>query len=95
VPSTSKTIAYRVDSEETLLQAYRQVKAMNPSASVGGIMFSVAPKPESPFTEVDNVRWNSLTGRRSFASSFTAGSVGAFRSKFTILVCQLTVTDAG
>ncbi|KAG8669445.1 hypothetical protein FPOAC2_08775 [Fusarium poae] len=71
VPNTSKTIAFRVESEETLIQAYRQVKAMNPYASVGGMMFSVAPKPESPFTEIDNVRWGSLNGRRSFASRFT------------------------
>ncbi|KAI1056907.1 hypothetical protein LB507_001577 [Fusarium sp. FIESC RH6] len=47
VPSASKTISFRVDSEETLLQAYRHVKAMNPSAPVGGVMFSVAPKPRS------------------------------------------------
>ncbi|CEI69377.1 hypothetical protein FVEN_g6908 [Fusarium venenatum] len=80
VPNTSKTIAFRVESEETLLQAYRQVKAMNPSTSVGGVMFSVAPKPESPFTEIDNVRWGSLTGRRSFASRFTPASSRAFRN---------------
>jgi hypothetical protein len=85
VPNASKTIAFRVESEETLIQAYRQVKAMNPSASVGGMMFSVAPKPESPFTEIDNVRWGSLTGRRSFASRFTPAS-RVFRSKFYIFL---------
>lgn len=65
VPSASKTISFRVDSEETLLQAYRHVKAMNPSAPVGGIMFSVPPKTEKHeflFTEVNNIRWNALTG---------------------------------
>ncbi|KAH7191904.1 uncharacterized protein B0J16DRAFT_393987 [Fusarium flagelliforme] len=68
VPSTSKTISFRVDSEETLLQAYRHVKAMNPSAPVGGIMFSVPPKTEKHeflFTEVNNIRWNALTGRQN------------------------------
>ncbi|KAL4722949.1 hypothetical protein ACLX1H_010189 [Fusarium chlamydosporum] len=80
VPNASKTVAFRVESEETLLKAYRQVKAMNPSASVGGIMFSVASKTESPFTEVDNIRWASLTGRRSFSSQFTTGSIRAFRN---------------
>ncbi|KAM0505475.1 hypothetical protein ACHAP8_001702 [Fusarium lateritium] len=80
VPNTSKTIAFRVESEETLIQAYRQVKSMNPSASAGGLMFSVAPKPESPFTEIDNVRWGSLTGRRSFASRFTPASSRVFRN---------------
>ncbi|UZP41818.1 hypothetical protein NXS19_009634 [Fusarium pseudograminearum] len=80
VPSTSKTIAFRVESEETLIQAYRQVKSMNPSASVGGIMFSVAPKADSPFTEIDNVRWGSLTGRRSFSSRFTTAAARSFRN---------------
>ncbi|KAJ4136442.1 hypothetical protein NW768_004055 [Fusarium equiseti] len=68
VPSASKTISFRVDSEETLLQAYRHVKSMNPSAPVGGIMFSVPPKTEKHeflFTEVNNIRWNSLTGRQN------------------------------
>jgi hypothetical protein len=68
VPSASKTISFRVDSEETLLQAYRHVKAMNPSAPVGGIMFSVPPKTEKNeflFTEVNNIRWNALTGRQN------------------------------
>ncbi|KAJ4024522.1 hypothetical protein NW752_003091 [Fusarium irregulare] len=68
VPSASKTISFRVDSEETLLQAYRHVKAMNPSAPVGGIMFSVPPKTEKHeflFTEVNNIRWNALTGRQN------------------------------
>ncbi|RGP76407.1 hypothetical protein FLONG3_5291 [Fusarium longipes] len=94
VPATSKTIAYSVDCEETLLQAYRQVKAMNPSAAVGGIMFSVAPKTASPFTEIDNVHWRSLTGRRSFSSSFTAGPGRPFRSKFTFVEVQSTATDS-
>ncbi|CAG7557956.1 unnamed protein product [Fusarium equiseti] len=68
VPSASKTISFRVDSEETLLQAYRHVKAMNPSAPVGGILFSVPPKTEKNeflFTEVNNIRWNALTGRQN------------------------------
>ncbi|RGP66785.1 hypothetical protein FSPOR_6380 [Fusarium sporotrichioides] len=93
VPNTSKTIAFRVESEETLVQAYHQVKAMNPSASVGGIMFSVAPKTESPFTEIDNVRWGSLTGRRSFNSRFTTAPARAFRSEFSLLPSHLAVTD--
>ncbi|CEF88379.1 unnamed protein product [Fusarium graminearum] len=80
VPSSSKTIAFRVESEETLIQAYRQVKSMNPSASVGGIMFSVAPKADSPFTEIDNIRWGSLTGRRSFSSRFTTAAARSFRN---------------
>ncbi|KPA45867.1 hypothetical protein FLAG1_01187 [Fusarium langsethiae] len=93
VPNTSKTIAFRVESEETLIQAYRQAKAMNPSASVGGIMFSVAPKTESPFTEIDNVRWGSLTGRRSFNSRFTTAPARAFRSEFSPLLSHLAVAD--
>lgn len=51
VPSNSKTIAFRVDSKEILLQAYHQVKTINPFTSVGGILSSVAPKTESPFTK--------------------------------------------
>ncbi|RMJ16748.1 hypothetical protein CDV36_003622 [Fusarium kuroshium] len=54
------TICFKVDSEEAALQAYRQVRDMNPSAPVGGIMFSVAPKAESQFAEVKTVDWSSL-----------------------------------
>lgn len=93
VPSSSKTIAFRVESEETLIQAYRQVKSMNPSASVGGIMFSVAPKADSPFTEIDNIRWGSLTGRRSFSSRFTTAAARSFRSKLAFVLPGLAVTD--
>ncbi|KAJ4256745.1 hypothetical protein NW762_008841 [Fusarium torreyae] len=62
VPNLSKTIAFNVKSEEALLAAYRHVKAMNPSAAVGGVMFSVAPKYDGP-VEVANVPWSNLTSR--------------------------------
>ncbi|RSL73462.1 hypothetical protein CEP53_000753 [Fusarium sp. AF-6] len=59
------TICFKVDSEEAALQAYRQVRDMNPSAPVGGIMFSVAPKAESQFAEVKTVDWSSLVAHGS------------------------------
>ncbi|SPJ79949.1 uncharacterized protein FTOL_08340 [Fusarium torulosum] len=62
VPTVSKTIAFNVKNEEALVQAYRHVKAMNPSADVGGIMFCVAPKGGS-FTTTQNIDWSSLAGR--------------------------------
>ncbi|KAH7246488.1 hypothetical protein BKA59DRAFT_528311 [Fusarium tricinctum] len=61
VPTVSKTIAFNVENEEALVQAYRQVKSMNPSADVGGIMFCVAPKGGS-FTSTQNIDWDSLAG---------------------------------
>ncbi|KAM0204936.1 hypothetical protein ACHAQI_009752 [Fusarium lateritium] len=62
VPTVSKTIAFNVENEEALLQAYRHVKAMNPSADVGGIMFCVAPKGGS-FSTTQDIDWSSLAGR--------------------------------
>lgn len=59
------TICFKVDSEEAILQAYRQVRDMNPSAPVGGIMFSVAPKADSQFVQVKTVDWSSLVVPRS------------------------------
>ncbi|KAM0433912.1 hypothetical protein ACHAPT_003855 [Fusarium lateritium] len=55
------TICFKVDSEEAVLQAYRMVRQLNPSAPVGGIMFSVAPKMEPQFADVATVDWSSLT----------------------------------
>jgi hypothetical protein len=62
VPTVSKTIAFNVKNEEALIQAYRHVKAMNPAADVGGIMFCVAPKGGSSTTTRD-IDWSSLAGR--------------------------------
>ncbi|KAM6521911.1 hypothetical protein FALCPG4_011610 [Fusarium falciforme] len=59
------TICFRVDSEDTALQAYRQVRDMNPSAPVGGVMFSVAPKADTQFVDVKNVDWSSMITPRS------------------------------
>ncbi|KAF5021752.1 hypothetical protein F66182_6202 [Fusarium sp. NRRL 66182] len=73
VPNLSKTIAFNVESEEALLEAYRHVKAMNPSAMVGGIMFSVTPKTGRPAVEVADVSWGALEGRgrANFGRSFS------------------------
>ncbi|KAM0546061.1 hypothetical protein ACHAPJ_011075 [Fusarium lateritium] len=73
VPNFSKTIAFNVKSEEALLAAYRHVKAMNPSAPVGGVMFSVAPKYDGP-VEVANVPWSNLAGRGDGSRTFTSNS---------------------
>lgn len=59
------SICFKVDSEDAALQAYRQVRDMNPSAPVGGVMFSVAPKADSQFAEVKTVDWSSLVTHRS------------------------------
>ncbi|WAO94252.1 Hypothetical protein NCS54_01182700 [Fusarium falciforme] len=59
------TICFRVDSEDTALQAYRQVRDMNPSAPVGGVMFSVAPKADTQFVDVKNIDWSSMITPRS------------------------------
>ncbi|KAM0345577.1 hypothetical protein ACHAPU_006230 [Fusarium lateritium] len=60
IPNVSKTIAFNVKSEEALVQVYRHVKAMNPSADVGGIMFCVAPK--SAASKAEDIGWESLAG---------------------------------
>ncbi|KAF4956302.1 hypothetical protein FGADI_3879 [Fusarium gaditjirri] len=69
VPSVAKTISFSVDDEEALLKAYRHVKAMNPSAPVGGIMFSIGAKGDRG--QVDNISWNSFAGRASLGRSFS------------------------
>lgn len=63
------TICFKVDSEDATLQAYRQVRDMNPSAPVGGVMFSVAPKADTQFADVKNVDWSSMIAPRSEESS--------------------------
>ncbi|KAF4987423.1 hypothetical protein FGRMN_10384 [Fusarium graminum] len=60
IPNMSKTIAFNVKSEEALVKAYRHVKAMNPSADVGGIMFCVAQKSSS--SKAEEIGWESLAG---------------------------------
>ncbi|KAI6762651.1 hypothetical protein HG530_008631 [Fusarium avenaceum] len=67
VPTVSKTISFNVKNEEALVQAYRHVKSMNPSADVGGIMFCVAPKGGS-FTSTQNIDWSSFAGRPDHSS---------------------------
>ncbi|KAF4957667.1 hypothetical protein FSARC_11223 [Fusarium sarcochroum] len=74
VPNLSKTIAFNVKSEEALLAAYRHVKAMNPSAAVGGVMFSVAPKNDGPAVEVADVPWGNFAGRGDGPRTFTINS---------------------
>ncbi|KAJ3458042.1 hypothetical protein MRS44_012151 [Fusarium solani] len=59
------TICFKVDSQDAALQAYRQVRDMNPSAPVGGVMFSVAPKADTQFVDVKNVDWSSMVAPRS------------------------------
>lgn len=63
------TICFKVDSEDAALQAYRQVRDMNPSAPVGGIIFSVAPKVDNQFVDVKNVDWSSMVAPRSEEAS--------------------------
>ncbi|KAI8658894.1 hypothetical protein NCS55_01167900 [Fusarium keratoplasticum] len=63
------TICFKVDSEDAALQAYRQVRDMNLSAPVGGVMFSVAPKADTQFADVKNVDWSSMVAPRSEESS--------------------------
>ncbi|KAL2677261.1 hypothetical protein Neosp_011030 [[Neocosmospora] mangrovei] len=63
------TICFKVDSEDATLQAYRQVRDMNPSAPVGGIIFSVAPKADNQFVDVKNVDWSSMVAPRSEEAS--------------------------
>ncbi|KAH7250252.1 uncharacterized protein BKA55DRAFT_569093 [Fusarium redolens] len=69
VHSVAKTISFNVDDEEALLKAYRHVKAMNPSAPVGGIMFSIGTKGDP--SQVDNISWNSFAGRSGLGKSFS------------------------
>ncbi|UPK93459.1 hypothetical protein LCI18_004394 [Fusarium solani-melongenae] len=63
------TICFKVDSEDAALQAYRQVRDMNPSAPVGGVMFSVAPKADTQLVDVKNVDWSSMITPRSEAAT--------------------------
>ncbi|KAF4991676.1 hypothetical protein FDECE_13965 [Fusarium decemcellulare] len=63
VPNVQSTIAFKVESEEALIQAYRQAKAMNPLAQVGGVMFAVASKTENTYVDVAPVDWSALSGR--------------------------------
>ncbi|TVY76490.1 hypothetical protein Focb16_v006509 [Fusarium oxysporum f. sp. cubense] len=83
VPSVAKTISFNVDDEEALLKAYRHVKAMNPSAPVGGIMFSIGAKGDR--SQVDNISWNSFAGRsglgRSFSMNLNGDNIQVFRPR--------------
>ncbi|KAL5603127.1 hypothetical protein FOBRF1_010660 [Fusarium oxysporum] len=83
VPSAAKTISFNVDDEEALLKAYRHVKAMNPSAPVGGIMFSIGAKGDR--SQVDNISWNSFAGRsglgRSFSMNLNGDNIQVFRPR--------------
>ncbi|EEU44512.1 uncharacterized protein NECHADRAFT_85138 [Fusarium vanettenii 77-13-4] len=63
------TICFKVDSEDAALQAYRQVRDMNPSAPVGGIIFSVAPKADNQFVDVKTIDWSSMVAPRSEEAS--------------------------
>ncbi|KAF5009302.1 hypothetical protein FDECE_4472 [Fusarium decemcellulare] len=60
VPETQKTIALKVDNEDSWRQAYRHVSAMNPSAPVGAVVFCVAPKGDGKATTT--VEWSTLAG---------------------------------
>ncbi|KAJ3542998.1 hypothetical protein NM208_g3798 [Fusarium decemcellulare] len=44
VNETQKTIALKVNNEDSWREAYRIVSAMNPSAPVGAVVFNVMPK---------------------------------------------------
>ncbi|KAF4452995.1 hypothetical protein F53441_4226 [Fusarium austroafricanum] len=70
VPATAQTIAFNIEDEEALLKAYRNVKAMNPSAAVGGIMFSVATKAAHS-SMADNLSWDFLAGRHGRGGRIT------------------------
>ncbi|KAK2677019.1 hypothetical protein RAB80_005759 [Fusarium oxysporum f. sp. vasinfectum] len=87
VPSVAKTISFNVDDEEALLKAYRHVKAMNPSAPVGGIMFSIGAKGNR--SQVDNISWNSFAGRsglgRSFSMNLNGDNIQVFRLEIATL----------
>ncbi|KAM5342301.1 hypothetical protein ACJ41O_013267 [Fusarium nematophilum] len=55
VPEAQSTLMFKIESEEALIEAYRRVRAMNPSAPVGGIMFSVASKTSPHAVDVATV----------------------------------------
>ncbi|RKK25370.1 hypothetical protein BFJ66_g5303 [Fusarium oxysporum f. sp. cepae] len=90
VPSVAKTISFNVDDEEALLKAYRHVKAMNPSAPVGGIMFSIGAKGDR--SQVDNISWNSFAGRsglgRSFSMNLNGDNIQVFRRESASALCH-------
>ncbi|KAF5723750.1 hypothetical protein FMUND_1486 [Fusarium mundagurra] len=83
VPSVAKTISFNVDDEEALLKAYRHVKAMNPGAPVGGIMFSIGAKGDA--SRVDSISWDSFAGRsglgRSFSMNLNGDKIDVFRPR--------------
>ncbi|KAF5536538.1 hypothetical protein FMEXI_10273 [Fusarium mexicanum] len=83
VPSVAKAISFNVDDEEALLKAYRHVKAMNPSAPVGGIMFSIGARGDA--SQVDTISWDSFAGRsglgRSFSMNLNGDKVEVFRPR--------------
>nr|RBQ92713.1 hypothetical protein FVER53263_04493 [Fusarium verticillioides] len=90
VPSVSKAISFNVDDEEALVKAYRHVKAMNPGAPVGGIMFSVGAKGDA--SRVDSISWDSFAGRSGLGSSFSMNLNGdkfeVFRREFASALCH-------
>ncbi|KAF5580989.1 hypothetical protein FPCIR_10377 [Fusarium pseudocircinatum] len=90
VPSVSKAISFNVDDEEALLKAYRLVKAMNPGAPVGGIMFSIGAKGDA--SRVDSISWNSFTGRsglgRSFSMNLNGDKIDIFRRESAPAFCH-------
>ncbi|KAF9769263.1 hypothetical protein IL306_013351 [Fusarium sp. DS 682] len=69
VPGVSKAISFNVDDEEALLKAYRHVKALNPSASVGGILLSTGAKGAP--CDVDTIHWSSIAGRSGLGTKFS------------------------
>ncbi|KAF5632786.1 hypothetical protein F52700_6324 [Fusarium sp. NRRL 52700] len=83
VPSVAKTISFNVDDEEALLKAYRHVKAMNPSAPIGGIMFSIGAKGDA--SQVDSISWDCFAGRsglgRSFSMNLNGDTFEVFRPR--------------
>ncbi|KAF4471757.1 hypothetical protein FALBO_1317 [Fusarium albosuccineum] len=65
VNETQKTIALKVNNEDSWREAYRTVSAMNPSAPVGAVVFSIMPKGLGEATAVE---WSTLAGRPAEAS---------------------------
>ncbi|KAF4340226.1 hypothetical protein FBEOM_5923 [Fusarium beomiforme] len=74
VPVVAKTISFNVDDEEALLKAYRHVKAMNPSVSVGGIMFCSGNNGAA--SDIDTISWKSISGRSGLGKQFSFESNG-------------------
>ncbi|KAJ4318909.1 hypothetical protein N0V84_006627 [Fusarium piperis] len=88
------TICFKVDSKEAVLQAYRQAREFNPSAPVGGIMFSVAPKADSQSVDVKTVKWSSLVTPPPNSGEATDGWSDHEEALFQALLAKRPDKDA-